>query len=96
MKKPLLIFLIGTLSLTILFFALPINIFDGVILYKNGIQELTIERPLSLSYFIGFGYNEEDLIGVKSFYLTTKGIVMAFIVILGIPALVAYRFHLKK
>ena len=96
MKKPLFIFLIGTLSLLILFFTLPINIFDGVILYKNGIQELRIERPLSLSYFIGFGYNVEDLIGVKSFYLTTKGIVMAFIIILGIPALVAYRFHLKK
>lgn len=96
MKKPLLIFLIGTLALALLFFTLPINIFDGVILYENGIQELKVERPLSLSYFIGLGYDPEDLVGVKSFYLTAKGMVMAFIFILGVPAVIAYRFHLKK
>lgn len=96
MKKPLVIFLIGSFSLALLFFTLPINVFDGVILYENGIQELKIERPLSLSYFIGLGYDSEDMVGIKTFYLTAKGIFMALVFIVGVPALIAYRFHLKK
>lgn len=96
MKKPYLIFLIGFSVLALVFFTLPINIFDGVIIYENGLQELKIERPLSLSYFIGLGYDSKDLAGVKTFYLTTKGLIMALIFIVGIPALIAYRFKLKK
>jgi hypothetical protein len=96
MKKPLLIFLLGMTVIAAIFFTLPINIFDGVILYENGIQELKVERPLSLSYFIGLGYDPADLVGVKTFYLTFKGLAMAFIFIIGMPALVAYRFHIKK
>jgi hypothetical protein len=96
MKKPWLIFLIGFLALSVVFFTLPINLFDGVIVYKNGIQEFKIERPLSLSYFIGLGYDSKDLAGVKTFYLTVKGFSVALIFIIGIPALIAYRFKLKK
>jgi hypothetical protein len=79
-----------------IFFLFPINIFDGVIIYKDLQSEFLLETPLSLSYFIGLGYDEVDMVGVKDFYLTTKGIVMAFVFILGFPGLLAYRMILKS
>lgn len=82
--------------LALVFFIFPINVFDGVIVYNDANSEFLIETPLSLSYFIGLGYDEVDMIGVKDFYLTAKGIVMAFVFILGFPGLFAYRIHLKS
>jgi len=81
--------------LAAIFFLFPINLFDGVIVLENGIQTIEKEVPLSLSYFIGMGYEPEDMVGIKEFYLTWKGIFMAFIFIFGFPALLAYRFYLK-
>ena len=95
-RNPWFIFSALAIILAILFFTLPINLFDGVIVFKSGLQEINIERPLSLSYFIGLGFEEGDMVGVENFYLTLKGKVMALIFILGLPALLAYRFHLKK
>ena len=38
-----------------------------------------LEVPLSLSYFIGLGYDTKDLeaMQVTNFYLTTKGYILA-------------------
>ena len=77
------------------FFLLPINLFDGVIIEKHGLQEIVHERPLSLSYFIGIGYDPKDMEYIEDLYLTGKGIAMAFIFILGLPSLLAYRVYLK-
>ena len=96
LKKPLLIFVVFSSVLALLFFLLPINLFDGVIVYKEGWTVMNQETPLSLSYFIGIGYDKADMVNVEAFYLTTKGIVMAFIYILGFPGLLAYRVHLKN
>ena len=96
LKKPLLIFIVFSSVLTLLFFLLPINLFDGVIVYKEGWTEMNQETPLSLSYFIGVGYDKADMVNVEDFYLTTKGIVMAFIYMFGFPGLLAYRIHLKN
>ena len=82
--------------LVLLFFLVRINLFDGKIVYEEGMQSYTVDAPLSLSYFIGIGYDEADMVGVKDFYLTTKGILMAVIFIVGIPALAAYRVFLGK
>jgi hypothetical protein len=94
-KKALIVFLGLTLLLAGLFFLFPINLFDGVIIEKHGLQTIVHERNLSLSYFIGFGYDPEDLEYIEDFYLTTKGVIMAFIFTLGFPALLAYRILMK-
>lgn len=96
LERPILILIFGSIILAAIFFLLPINVFDGVIEYKDGLQEMEQNTPLSLSYFIGIGYEESEMQFVENFYLTTKGIVMAFIFIIGFPALFAYRFHIKK
>lgn len=98
MKRPIVLFLILSLALALIFFLLPINIFDGAIVVQDEFGEYIDQRPISLSYLIGIGYDNQDLMNknIKDFYLTTKGIVMAFIFILGFPGLLAYRVYLKK
>ena len=95
-KKPILIFMATSLLLLALFFLFPINLFDGEIVRVEKHREYIVQAPLSLSYFIGIGFDAEDMRDVKTFYLTTKGAIMAIIFTLGIPALLAYRIHLRK
>jgi len=95
-KKPIVIFISFSLLLALVFCLLPINVFDGVIVYKQGLQTIEVETPLSLSYFVGLDLYPENMEGIEDFYLTTKGMVMAFIFIIGFPAIVGYRFHLKS
>jgi Zn-dependent protease len=96
MKKPVIIFLGSMLLLLAIFFLFPINLFDGVIIEQRGIQKFIHQRPLSLSYFIGIGYDQEDMEFIKDFYLTGKGYAMVFIFTAGIPFLLAYRSYLKQ
>jgi hypothetical protein len=96
MKKPLIIFFATALILLVIFFVFPINLFDGAVVRQNGLQEYIEYRPLSLACFIGIGIDEADMANVKDYYLTTKGWFMAFIFTLGLPALLAYRVHLKS
>lgn len=96
LRKPLILFVGVAFILAAVFFLFPINLFDGVIIEKRGLQEIVHERPISLSYFIGMGYDPEDMEFIQDFYLTGKGITMALIFILGIPALLAYRVYLKQ
>lgn len=95
-KKPILIFMATSLLLLALFFLFPINLFDGEIVIVEEHREYIVQAPLSLSNFIGIGYNQEDMIDVKTFYLTVKGSVMAIIFTIGIPALLAYRIHIRN
>ena len=96
-RNPLVIFIGSVIFLGLLFFLFPINVFDGVIVYKQGLQVVEVETPLSLSYFIGLNLDPAQMEGVvDDFYLTTKGIVMAFLFIIGFPAILAYRFYLKS
>ncbi|MEY4572380.1 MAG: hypothetical protein RLZ10_1619 [Bacteroidota bacterium] len=76
------------ISLTLFLF--PINLFPGII--ELGNQKILHEAPLSLSYFIGMGYDPADLkaLNVTNFYLTAQGYILAFIFVLGIPGLLAY------
>ncbi|MBU2018247.1 MAG: hypothetical protein KJ941_01265 [Bacteroidetes bacterium] len=93
---PFKIFFICFAFLALILFCLPINLFDGAIILKNGIQEQTINAPLSLSYFIGLGYDPAELENVKSFHLLPTGILLAICVLIGIPYVIALRFHLKR
>ena len=94
-SRALAIFVITAFILTVIFFTVPINLFDGQIDYVEPQREYTINTPLSLSYFIGLGYDEADMQYVESIRLTAKGWIMAIIFIFGLPALLAYRIFLK-
>lgn len=93
--RSLAIFVITALVLSIVFFTLPINLFDGQIDYVEPHREYTVDAPLSLSYFIGMGYDDAEMEHVVAFRLTGRGWLMAFIFIFGFPALLAYRIYLK-
>lgn len=96
LKKPIVLFFVLVFVIALPLCIFPINLFNGEIVYKTGLQELKIEAPLSLSYFFGLGFNEGDLLGVETFYLTTKGWLTAAIFLLGFPFLVAYRVYLHN
>lgn len=94
-KKSVIIFTVCSIILLVILFLIPINLFDGEIIYNVNGLEFTREARLSLSYFIGIGANPEQLKDVVEFHLTSKGIFLALIVTLGIPFLIAYRTYLK-
>jgi hypothetical protein len=77
-------------------FLIPIELFDGEITYRVGAGEVTEPFALSLSYFIGIGYDPADLDSVVGFHLTARGIITALIFIVGIPGLIGYRIYLQK
>jgi hypothetical protein len=94
--KPILIFFIGVVVMSMLFFLIRINIFDGEVVYVSGIQKEVIKAPISLSYFLGIGYTDKEIEGIESFRLLPTGYLMTFVLIIGLPALIAYRIHLGK
>jgi hypothetical protein len=77
-------------------FLLPINLFNGKVEIEVNSKTVVEEAPLSLSYFIGLGYEPIDMMGVKNYYLTTEGYLLVVIFLIGIPALVALRFFATK
>ena len=94
MKKTYLIFVIAFLTIATPLFLFPINLFPGQIVYEH-LPE-SIDCHLSLSYFIGLGYEINDMKGVESFYLTIEGYLLAFSILIGFPFLLAYRSYLKR
>jgi len=95
LKNPILLFFVLAICIALPLCIFPINLFNGEIVSGDGLQEITEKAPLSLSYFFGLGYNEEDMTFVKDFYLLPAGYLLAAVFIIGIPALVAYRVYLK-
>jgi hypothetical protein len=95
-KKSLLVFFIAQFLIAIPLFLFPINLFKGKVEIEINGKTATEEAPLSLSYFIGKGYEPSEMIDIKKFYLTTEGYLMAFVFLVGIPTLVALRFSTSK
>jgi hypothetical protein len=95
LHKPFIVFAILSSVLALLFFLVPINLFDGEIVVDRGLQHFTLEQRLSLSNFIGIGTEGFEEQGIVDFYLNMKGILIACILILGMPAILAYRLYLK-
>ena len=95
-KRSMIVYLICVLILLLIFFLLPINIFDGEIVYKQGLVSFKEQRPLSLHFISGLEYADNELKGIKNYYLLPKGYVTAFLFIFCFPALVAYRIYLGK
>lgn len=95
-RKSVFLFLILVIVIALPLFLLPLNLFSGEIVMAEGLAQTTIKAPLSLSYFIGMGYDEADMAGIKDFYLLPQGYILAIVFIIGIPALISYRIFLKK
>lgn len=95
-RKPLFVFILLSVAIAAPLLLLPINVFQGEIVYHSGISTLVEPRPLSLYFVSGLEYYGEELKGVHNYYLTAQGWMLAFIFIIGIPALVAYRVYLKR
>lgn len=96
LKKPLIIFGVGVILMMMIFFLIPVNLFDGEVHFNTGAQQFTKPLKIALSYFIGIGVREGDLKDVESFNLTASGYALAVIFIIGFPALFAYRSYLKS
>ena len=77
-------------------FLFPINLFPGEIVTIINKTEHIEKAPLSLSYFIGLGYDAQDMASIKDFYLTARGYALAGCLLIGIPFLVAYRVSTKN
>ena len=94
--KPLHIFLIGVILIGLPLFLFPINLFDGEIVYISGISTMVEPRPLSLHFVSGLEYGKNLPKEIADYYLTQKGFIFAGLFILGFPALIAYRIHLRR
>ncbi|MCH2224352.1 MAG: hypothetical protein MK066_06235 [Crocinitomicaceae bacterium] len=95
LKRTLIIYISLVLLLAILFFTIPIALFDGVIEFEDSVQSFMVKTPIPLSYFLGIGTGDMEAAGVKDFYLTMTGYILAFVLILGVPGLISYRYYLK-
>lgn len=95
-RKPVVAFFIAFLLLSAIFFLVPINMFDAEYTFsENGIV-WSEKTTMSLSYFIGIGITPEDMAGVVSFKLLPMGYLLAFLILIALPGLIAYRVHLAN
>ena len=95
-KKPIFIFFALSILIAAPLFLLPLNLFDGEIVYQNGLSTVVEPRPLSLHFVSGIEYWGEHLDGVKDYHLTPRGRMLAVGFIIGFPALIAFRIFLKN
>lgn len=95
-KKAYLTFGISCIVITLLLILLPVNLFDGEIVYKVGTMEHIEQRPMSLRFLTGMEGDLSKLPNVKSVNLSSKGYLMLFIILVGFPALLSYRVFLGK
>ena len=96
MKQVFLVFLVVFLIMLGLSLIPSIKLFEFHFYLKNDLQELDFNSNMSLSYFFGYGYDMSALKQYQVIELTWKGWVMSFLLILGTPLIVAYRYALYK
>lgn len=95
-RKPVIVFFIAMIVVSAICFLIPLNLFDGEYTFSmNGIT-WTEKANMSLSYFIGIGASPKDLESVVSFRLLPMGYLLAGLLLIGFPALIAYRVHLAN
>lgn len=95
-KKSIFLFALSFILIGFILFVFPLNLFPGEIIETNNGFTRTISAPLSLSYFIGLGYEENEMNGVLDFYLTKKGYALAFCLLIGVPFLISLRYYYRK
>jgi hypothetical protein len=94
--RTLLVFFATMFLIALPLFLLPINLFNGKVEIDVNGKTVVEEAPLSLSYFIGLGYEPIDMMGVKNYYLTTEGYLLVIIFLIGVPAIIALRIYSKQ
>lgn len=95
-KKGVIIAVLSFVFLVGILFTQAINLFDGEIVYRVGSSQTIQKVNLSLSYFVGLGYDENDLVDVIDFYLTVKGKLFAVCVLFGFPVLIGLIVSRKR
>lgn len=96
LSKPITVFFLTFFVIALPLFLLPLNLFPGEAIQQIGTIEYPVKLPMSLSYFIGIGYDPKDLEGIKDFYLLPQGYALVFCLLIGFPALMAFRVHLAQ
>ncbi|HLP56911.1 MAG TPA: hypothetical protein VK151_17875 [Fluviicola sp.] len=91
LRKPIAVFVLTLILVSTILFTLPINLFDGEVTYSVNGMEFTRPVKMSLSYFIGLGISDEELTDVKEFHLVKMGYFMVVLMLVALPALIAYR-----
>lgn len=96
LSKPITVFFLTFMVISLVLFLIPINLFPGEAIQQIGTIEYPVKLPMSLSYFIGIGYDPKDLEGIKDFYLLPQGYALAFCFLIGFPVLMAFRVHVAR
>lgn len=96
LQKPWFVFVLTFLVIALPLFLLPINLFQGEVTSENGLVKFIEQKPLSLSYFIGLGYKQEEMTYITDFHLLWEGWMLAASLLIGFPALLAYRAHIRN
>ena len=91
LQKPINTYLFSLLIVCTILFTVPINLFDGEIVFSVNGVEFTEKAKISLGKFIGLGLNKTEMQDVKSFHLVGMGYFLASLMIFALPALIAYR-----
>ena len=96
LKSPRVIFVISFVLMVIISLIPQIELYECHFYYTDGVQELDFKKNMSLSYFLGYGYDMEALSLYQTIDFTWKGKLMIFLLLLGFPLLVSYRFALRN
>lgn len=95
-KKSVLVFGISVVVIALIMCLVPVELFNGEATWTINDTSITRDHNLSLSYFFGIGLEDSEIAYADSFRLTAQGWMLAFIFILGIPGLIAYRIYLTS
>lgn len=93
-RKPWFIFFACVLVITLVFYFIPLALFDGEVIFNNGINEWKVPTKLTLKQITGIGISEAELQDVKTYYLVSQGYILLLLMFIGFPTLLAYRFHI--
>jgi hypothetical protein len=96
LKNSILAFFLSFIVIGAVLFSFPINLFSGKIVENSTGVSKTVSAPLSLSYFIGIGFQESEMDDIEDFYLTGEGYAMVFCFLFGFPFLIALRIYLHS
>lgn len=94
MKKYILIAFVLALIFAAILFLIPINLFEGEIVFNRNGAAFPVKAKISLSYFIGIGASAEDTKDVLDFYLLPLGYMNVFLLLGALPSLISYRIYL--
>lgn len=96
MKKYILIAIVFSFVFASILFLIPINLFEGEIIFNHNGNNVPVQAKLSLSYFIGIGASPQETKDVVDFYLVPLGYLNVFLLLGALPALISYRIYLHQ